>query len=95
MGNAAGSMDVPLGKELKTVSPPPGSGAPQKQAAGPKLHMPAEEELEERFNAVLVSLTADDTHTQSPEYGACDGTHTTVHTPIQKQAKQLQRNKEY
>uniref|UniRef100_A0A8C7FFR5 Formin like 1 n=1 Tax=Oncorhynchus kisutch TaxID=8019 RepID=A0A8C7FFR5_ONCKI len=62
MGNAAGSMDVPPGKEVKTVSAPPGSGAPQKQAAGPKLPMPAEEELEERFNAVLVSLIADDTH---------------------------------
>ncbi|XP_064806997.1 formin-like protein 1 [Oncorhynchus masou masou] len=56
MGNAAGSMDVPPGKEVKTVSAPPGSGAPQKQAAGPKLPMPAEEELEERFNAVLNSM---------------------------------------
>uniref|UniRef100_A0A8C8CA58 Formin-like 1 n=1 Tax=Oncorhynchus tshawytscha TaxID=74940 RepID=A0A8C8CA58_ONCTS len=56
MGNAAGSMDVPPGKEVKTVSAPPGSGAPQKQAASPKLPMPAEEELEERFNAVLNSM---------------------------------------
>lgn len=62
MGNAAGSMDVPPGKEVKTVSAPPGSGPPQKKAASPKLPMPAEEELEERFNAVLVSLIADDTH---------------------------------
>ncbi|KAK6329307.1 hypothetical protein J4Q44_G00012850 [Coregonus suidteri] len=56
MGNAAGSMEFPMGKEGKTVSAPPGSGTPQKQAAGPKLPMPAEEELEERFNVVLNSM---------------------------------------
>uniref|UniRef100_A0A8C7TPA3 Formin-like protein 1 n=1 Tax=Oncorhynchus mykiss TaxID=8022 RepID=A0A8C7TPA3_ONCMY len=56
MGNAAGSMEFPMGKEGKTVSFPPGSETPQKQAAGPKIPMPAEEELEERFNVVLNSM---------------------------------------
>lgn len=55
MGNAAGSMEVPQGKEGKTVSAPPGSTGSQKQTAGLKLPMPPEEELEQRFSAVLVS----------------------------------------
>lgn len=63
MGNAAGSMEVPLGKEGKTVSAPPVSTGPQKPTAGPKLPVPPEEELEERFNAVLVSWTHTHTHT--------------------------------
>uniref|UniRef100_A0A4W5QAR7 Formin like 1 n=1 Tax=Hucho hucho TaxID=62062 RepID=A0A4W5QAR7_9TELE len=56
MGNAAGSMEFPMGKEGKTVSFPPGSETPQKQAAWPKIPMPAEEELDERFNVVLNSM---------------------------------------
>ncbi|KAF7665194.1 hypothetical protein LDENG_00149920 [Lucifuga dentata] len=56
MGNAAGNMEVPLGKESKTVSAPPGSTGPQKQSTGPKLPMPPEEELEDRFNAVLNTM---------------------------------------
>ncbi|KAM4624573.1 formin-like protein 1 [Polymixia lowei] len=56
MGNAAGGLDVPLGKEVKAVSGPPGSTGSQKQSAGPRLPMPPEEELEERFNAVLNTM---------------------------------------
>lgn len=55
MGNAAGSMEVPQGKEGKTVLAPPGSSGSQKRTAGLKLPMPPEEELEQRFGAVLVS----------------------------------------
>lgn len=55
MGNAAGSTEAPQGKEVKTVSAPPGCTTAQKQSAGVKLPMPPEEELEERFSAVLVS----------------------------------------
>lgn len=50
MGNAAGSMEVAQGKEGKTASP--GS---REQTKGLKLPMPPEEELEQRFSAVLVS----------------------------------------
>ncbi|XP_041817963.1 formin-like protein 1 [Chelmon rostratus] len=53
MGNAAGSIEVPPGKEGKTVSAPPG---PQKQTTGLKLPMPPEEELEQRFSAVLSTM---------------------------------------
>eukprot|EP00064_Thunnus_orientalis_P009257 superscaffoldBa00001162_g9280 len=56
MGNAAGSIDVPQGKEGKTVSAPPGPAACQKQSTGLKLPMPPEEELEERFSAVLNTM---------------------------------------
>lgn len=55
MGNAAGSMELPHSKEAKTVSAPPIATCPQKQTAVPKLPMPPEEELEERFSAALVS----------------------------------------
>lgn len=55
MGNAAGSVEVPQGKEGKTASASPGS---QKQTKGLKLPMPPEEELEQRFSAVLVSCAA-------------------------------------
>lgn len=55
MGNAAGSMEVPQGKESKSTSAPPASTGSQKQTAGLKLPMPPEEELEQRFSAVLVS----------------------------------------
>lgn len=54
MGNAAGSMEVPPGKEGKAASAPPGSTGSQKHPN--KLPMPPEEELEQRFGAVLVSL---------------------------------------
>lgn len=62
MGNAAGSVEGPQAKEAKMVSGPPGSTGPQKQTAGLKLPMPPEEELEERFSAVLVSS---DVHSRS------------------------------
>lgn len=52
MGNAAGSPEVPQGKEAKTASASPGS---RKQNKEPKLPMPPGEELEERFGVVLVS----------------------------------------
>lgn len=61
MGNAAGNMEVPHSKEGKAaavmaaLTVTPGSTAPQKQGAGPKLPMPPENELEQRFSAVLVS----------------------------------------
>lgn len=48
-------MELPHAKEGKTVSAPPVATVPQKQTTVPKLPMPPEEELEERFNAVLVS----------------------------------------
>ncbi|XP_031416637.1 formin-like protein 1 [Clupea harengus] len=57
MGNAAGGMDLPLGREGKGT--PSGGGTPglsHRQTAGPKLPMPSEEELEESFNAVLNSM---------------------------------------
>lgn len=53
MGNAAGSLEVSQGKDGKPSGP--GSMGPQRQTTGAKLPMPPEEELEERFNAVLVS----------------------------------------
>ncbi|KAG7219805.1 hypothetical protein INR49_005826 [Caranx melampygus] len=56
MGNAAGNMEVPHSKEGKAVSVAPGSTGPQKQGAGPKLPMPPENELEERFSAVLNTM---------------------------------------
>ncbi|XP_028287712.1 formin-like protein 1 [Parambassis ranga] len=54
MGNAAGSIEVSQAKESKAASP--GSKGPQKQTAGAKLPMPPEEELEERFSAVLNTM---------------------------------------
>lgn len=58
MGNAAGGMEVPLSKEGKAATLPTGSTGSQKPPAGLKLPMPPEDELEERFNAVLVSWWA-------------------------------------
>lgn len=58
MGNAAGSLEVSQGKEGKMSGP--GSTGPQKPMAGVKLPMPPEEELEERFSAVLVSQEVHD-----------------------------------
>lgn len=48
-------MELPHSKEVKAVSAPPVTSGPQKQTVVPKLPMPPEEELEERFSAVLVS----------------------------------------
>nr|XP_015217576.1 PREDICTED: formin-like protein 1 isoform X4 [Lepisosteus oculatus] len=57
MGNAAGGMDLPLqGREVKSSLSAPASAPTQKQPPQPKLPMPAEEELEERFNVVLNSM---------------------------------------
>lgn len=53
MGNAAGSEEVPQGKEGKLVMASTGSKGPTKS---PKLPMPPEEELEKRFSDVLVSV---------------------------------------
>lgn len=53
MGNAAGSEEVPQGKEGKPVVASMGSKGPTKS---PKLPMPPEEELEKRFSDVLVSV---------------------------------------
>lgn len=61
MGNAAGSTEVPQGKEGKTASASPGS---RKQTKEPKLPMPPEEELEERFGIVLVSCDSVNFHTE-------------------------------
>ena len=56
MGNAAGGMDVSPGREVKgpKSSFSPGS---LKQPHVPKLPLPPDEELEERFSLVLVSGT--------------------------------------
>lgn len=59
MGNAAGSTEVPQGKEGKTASASPGSCKQNKES---KLPMPPEEELEERFGAVLVSCDCQLSH---------------------------------
>ncbi|KAM3591799.1 uncharacterized protein V6R79_007705 [Siganus canaliculatus] len=56
MGNAAGGVEAPQGKEAKAVSGPPISTGSQKQTKGPKLPMPPEEELEQRFSAVLNTM---------------------------------------
>ncbi|XP_034049355.1 formin-like protein 1 [Thalassophryne amazonica] len=56
MGNAAGSMEVPQGKDGKNVSAPPGATGSQKQCAGSKVPMPPEKELEERFSTVLNTM---------------------------------------
>lgn len=56
MGNAAGSAEVSHGRDIKeTTITSPECSSPQKQMAGPKLPMPPEKELEERFSAALVS----------------------------------------
>lgn len=52
MGNAAGSEEVPQGKEAKPLVASTGSKGPTKS---PRLPMPPEEELEKRFSDVLVS----------------------------------------
>lgn len=64
MGNAAGSLEQMDGREIRGstsglagvagVTPTP--TVRKKAAAPPKLPMPPEDELEERFNVVLVSL---------------------------------------
>ncbi|XP_030626141.1 formin-like protein 1 [Chanos chanos] len=55
MGNAAGSLEMSAPRDGKGVQMTPGSGAP-KQPPGPKLPMPSEDELEERFNLVLGTM---------------------------------------
>ncbi|KAM9425920.1 formin-like protein 1 isoform 1-T1 [Pholidichthys leucotaenia] len=54
MGNAAGSIDVSQGKESKVGTQ--GPAGPHKHTAGVKLPMPPEEELEERFTALLNTM---------------------------------------
>lgn len=53
MGNAAGSLEQPEGTEAG-INPTLGYTI-RKKTAPPKLPMPPEDELEERFNVVLVS----------------------------------------
>lgn len=65
MGNAAGNMEVPLGKEGKASSLPGSTGHPRQM--GIKLPMPAEEELEQRFSAVLVSRRKSSRQTRCKE----------------------------
>lgn len=57
MGNAAGGVEQTEGQETKgsTGGVHPTPLTPKKKSAPPKLPMPPEEELEERFNVVLVS----------------------------------------
>lgn len=56
MGNSAGSAELPQVKDVKEGKiSGPDSMLPQRQTAGPKIPMPPEQELEERFSAVLVS----------------------------------------
>ncbi|XP_073686720.1 formin-like protein 1 [Garra rufa] len=52
MGNAAGSLDMSPGRDVKR----PLSTYGQKQPPAPKLPLPPEEELEERFSMVLSSM---------------------------------------
>ncbi|KAL1248353.1 hypothetical protein QQF64_021671 [Cirrhinus molitorella] len=52
MGNAAGSLEMSPGRDIKR----PLSTYGQKQPPAPKLPLPPEEELEERFNIVLNSM---------------------------------------
>ncbi|XP_015256400.1 PREDICTED: formin-like protein 1 [Cyprinodon variegatus] len=57
MGNAAGSSEISQGRDIKetTITSPECTG-PQKQTAGPKLPMPPDKELEERFSAALNTM---------------------------------------
>lgn len=52
MGNAAGGLEQPEGTEAGVN---PTLSTIKKKTAPPKLPMPPEDELEERFNVVLVS----------------------------------------
>ncbi|KAA0704518.1 Formin-like protein 1 [Triplophysa tibetana] len=52
MGNAAGSLEMSTARDVKR----PFSAYGTKQAPAPKLPIPPEEELEERFNIVLNSM---------------------------------------
>ncbi|XP_035998473.1 formin-like protein 1 [Fundulus heteroclitus] len=57
MGNAVGSAEISPGRDIKeTTITSPECTAPQKQTAGPKLPMPPEKELEERFSAALNTM---------------------------------------
>lgn len=57
MGNAAGGLEQMEAQEAKgsTGGSNPIPSTPKKKYAPPKLPMPPEEELEERFSVVLVS----------------------------------------
>lgn len=66
MGNAAGSMEMSQGKEAT-----PGSSGSQKRTKELKLPMPPDEELEQRFNAVLVSQCTRQTAVRNKEFGIC------------------------
>ncbi|XP_072549489.1 formin-like protein 1 [Salminus brasiliensis] len=58
MGNAAGGLEQPEGSEARSSvgGANPAPGTPKRKTAPPKLPMPPEEELEERFNVVLSSM---------------------------------------
>ncbi|KAI1884120.1 hypothetical protein AGOR_G00223170 [Albula goreensis] len=56
MGNAAGSAEPASGQEPRSIGALPSPKPLQKQASTPKIPMPAQEELEERFNVVLNSM---------------------------------------
>ncbi|KAJ8404276.1 hypothetical protein AAFF_G00340490 [Aldrovandia affinis] len=56
MGNAAGSTEPPAGQEPRSIGALPSPTPLQRQASSPKLPMPSEEELEERFNVVLNTM---------------------------------------
>ncbi|TSK28047.1 Formin-like protein 1 [Bagarius yarrelli] len=53
MGNTAGGLEQPEGTEAGAT---PTAGTVRKKTAPPKLPMPPEDELEERFNVVLSSM---------------------------------------
>lgn len=55
MGNSAASAELPQMDMKDGKISGPGSTLTRKPTAGPKIPMPPEEELEERFCAVLVS----------------------------------------
>ncbi|KAJ8251784.1 hypothetical protein GJAV_G00225400 [Gymnothorax javanicus] len=56
MGNAAGSTEQAVASDSRTPVAVPSPTPLQKHAAAPKLPIPPEDELEERFNLVLSSM---------------------------------------
>lgn len=54
MGNASGGMEVSPSRDVKGAQNSFSPGG-LKQPPGPKLPLPSQEELEERFSSVLVS----------------------------------------
>ena len=86
MGNSSGCPEPPAaGKEPRLVSSPP---SVQKPRAGNKVPPPPDEELEERFNTLLVRTHTrthahTHTHTHTHTYAhICTHTHTHTHTDI-------------